>query len=188
MFAIMSILVSAYTRLVLFYHTRVKGKRSEKKRKEWLLFKKALAISGSFVFSWTFLVAIMTYSVCTGNAVSIETDFIVCAVVVLNPLLNAFILWKYDAKVRQNFRELGAGSFLYQTYFLKRSSSMQRPLQALNSPAVIQKLVKDDVSSLELEELPKTKIVENNGLDNIVIAAAGPSRKSAFHPTKESKC
>lgn len=183
MFSIMAILIFAYTRLVLFYHTRVKGRRSEKKKKEWLLFKKALAISGSFVFSWSFLVAIMTYSVTTGNVVSIDTDLIICAVVVLNPLLNAYILWNYDAKVRQNFRELVAGNFFYQTYFLKRSSSIQRPLQAPNSLAVEQRLVKkDDFSSLELEELPKTKIIENEK-DMVRNAAAGPCGKSAnnFH-------
>ena len=88
--------------------------------KEARLIKKALAINSAFIFCWISFLGKLVYEASTHQPVHYEFDVFLDFLGCLNPCLNFFILYYFDAKCRININEL----FDYE--FLRKS--FQRPL------------------------------------------------------------
>ena len=81
--------------------------------KERRLISKSIAISALFSFTWSFFLSKMMYELITHLLVPPAYENLVEFMGLFSPLLNLFILYRYDAKFRLNIREL-----FYLDYYL----------------------------------------------------------------------
>lgn len=82
--------------------------------KERRLISKSIAISAVFSFSWAFFLGKMMYELISHLQVHPAYENLVEFMGLFSPLLNLFILYRYDAKFRLNIREL-----FYLDYYLR---------------------------------------------------------------------
>lgn len=73
---------------------------------ELKLVKKSVAIGGSFIGVWLFFVAKIIYELVNQEPVSPIYDVLWGVIATWNPVLNAIILYQYDAKCKQNINAL----------------------------------------------------------------------------------
>ena len=93
--------------------------------KEWLLIKKALLISLSFVLAWFPYCIKIVIEVATGEPSSYSYDVYTAWIACLNTILNACILYMYDGKTRVSVIELF--SFLSPWFRRKSSAASSSP-------------------------------------------------------------
>ena len=99
-------LIFAHSHILVQYKKWQKAKMDrERLRKEGVLIKKSLAISGIFSFAWSFFIWIILYELCTHTKVSAAFDVFWLMLGASIPVLNLIILYIYDAKFSQNIRE-----------------------------------------------------------------------------------
>lgn len=112
----MAFLVYAWTVIVLKYIHLVNEKSIQNEfapdgpreltKMEIRLIKKALLIAGTFVFCWSFIVAKILYELVTEIEAPVWLDYIVVFMACLEPIVNALILYTYDASIRQNINQI----------------------------------------------------------------------------------
>lgn len=124
--------IFAYYRIVNKYLLVKAGKKSKSKAKkkaslsnlanidthsnEFRLIKKALAISGLFAIVWSVFVIKIIYEFWTKEPISFYYDIAWDIVGCCTPIINACILYFYDAKVKQNVNEIFFVSFAIYLY------------------------------------------------------------------------
>lgn len=91
------------------------------------LLKKAIAIAGSFVFIWVFLVVKIIYEVSNQEPVAMSYDSLIEIMFTAYPIFNGVILYLYDEKCRNNIQDL----FSYKSA-IARIKSMKMGLQNRN--------------------------------------------------------
>ena len=114
--ATMAFIVYAWTVIVLKYIKLINEKSIQNEfapdgpreltKMEVRLIKKALLIAGTFVFCWSFIVAKILYELITETEGPVWLDHIVVFMACLEPIVNALILYTYDANIRQNIDQI----------------------------------------------------------------------------------
>lgn len=96
----------AYWQIVLFYLRHAKNRTSKRNAKEKKLIEKAVALTVTFSVCWIFFGIKCLYELISQKEVPFWFECISVVFACLIPFLNAVILIKYDAKVRNNIVEL----------------------------------------------------------------------------------
>lgn len=135
-FLSISFIIFAYTHICMKYHQMRRSKAIHAlpttlknssdlvifvqiSSKEWLLIKKALLISLSFVLAWFPYCIKIVIEVATGEPSSYSYDVYTAWIACLNTILNACILYMYDGKTRVSVIEL----FSFMSPWFRRNSS-----------------------------------------------------------------
>ena len=100
--------VWAYSVIVITYSRLQKRKRKSGNytANEVRLMKKAIGICATFIICWSFFVFKIIYELGSGKESPFILDSIVEFLAALQAIINALILYRYDAKVRRNIQEL----------------------------------------------------------------------------------
>ena len=123
---------------------------------EFRLIKKAVAISGLFAIVWSVFVIKIIYEFWTKEPISFYYDIAWDIVGCCTPIINAYILYFYDAKVKQNVNEIFFVSFaiyLYKECISQRSR--QEISQRTRNQATIARVIVDaNVEEVVLSPMP----------------------------------
>lgn len=126
----MLFLIFAYSRIT-FTYLRAQDKKKNRNangelrrrvtvmsEKEVRLIKKAFAINLAFIFCWVSFLGKLVYEASTHQPVNYGFDAFLDFLGCLNPCLNFFILYYFDAKCRMNINELFDYEFLHRSFHL----------------------------------------------------------------------
>ena len=103
----------AYTQIVNSYLSARKVTKTRVAKQEKLI-EKAIALSASFALCWICIPVKIIYELSSHQPVPVWFDGLGSVCWTLVPFFNALILLKYDAKVRQNIKELFGGAFQWE--------------------------------------------------------------------------
>lgn len=132
-------------------------------RKEAILIKKSVVISGIFSCSWMFYVFLITYEMSTHQKVPREYDVFWEWLAMTIPILNLIALFIYDAKFKRNINDLIKPTFnyLFKRFYTSKSSQ----LVAIKKPEILTPVVmltkeRNDKSTVKMDTF---KLGKTNG-------------------------
>lgn len=94
---------------------------------ETKLIIKAIAFTGSFTGVWSFFIGKAIFEMTFHRQVSVEYDVVIVLLLSVYPILNGLILYMYDAKTRNNIRDLFYRKSLFSILESRRRRNTSQP-------------------------------------------------------------